>query len=138
MPAPIFSGPGLDGQVQQLLASSWADPKADPDGAVQAPADAKGIGPWPYLAAAGGQALDGASSVRNFGRGYGEGNPLYGTGQPAGRLLATKAGISVATMLLMKAIAKKNPAAAKALGYGVGAAGAVPGVYNLTRPDVAR
>lgn len=91
-----------------------------------------GIGPWPYAALAAGQAGDVASTLEGWGRGLHEQNGIYG-GNSAGRLLAIKAPTTIGLALLMRYLSQQGPkarAAAKGIGYGMGAVGGVSTVRN--------
>ena len=96
----------------------------------QAPT-AEGLGKWPQVAHAAGNLADGVSTYaalrdpRNR-----EGNPLLPN--HGGAVLAIKAASILPENLLMRWIAKKgHPKIAKALGYGMGAAGGLATAGNV-------
>ena len=99
------------------------------------PPEKKSVGWAPYAALLGGQGADLFSTLHNFDRGLVEANGIYGEGQPRAAVAATKGGIMLGMTLLMKHLAKTNPNAAKALGYIVGGAGAVPAIHNMMQGD---
>ena len=90
-----------------------------------------GIGPWPYLAMAGGNGLDLGSTLSGLNRpGTREANPVFGGSKAA--IVAGKAGGSVLIAAIMRALAKKgHPKAAKMLGYLDGGAMGAVGLHNL-------
>jgi len=98
----------------------------------QAAADDKGISPWPYLALAGGQGADVATTLYALTQpGMREANPVLSGLSPAA-IAGVKAGVSLTLGLLMRHLDKKGKdKAAKTLGYVVGAAGAIPAAKNL-------
>ncbi|MCR4342147.1 MAG: hypothetical protein NUW01_19900, partial [Gemmatimonadaceae bacterium] len=84
------------------------------------------VGPGPYAALFGGQGADIATTLMGRSRGMRETNPLG-----FGGVMAGKAALMTLGPLLMRKLAKQgHPTAAKVMGYGMGAAGAVPAVMN--------
>jgi hypothetical protein len=88
----------------------------------------QGIGAAPYAAAIGGQGADAITTMMALGRpGAKELNPMGGAG-----IMGAKLGMGVAAPFLMHYLQSHgHPTAAKALGYGVGAAGVIPAISNI-------
>lgn len=119
-------------RAAMLAAMDGPADTAESNASVQTPP--RGLNPAWYALPAIGQGVDAATTLRNFGNGYGEANAVYGSGQPVGRVLATKIGMSVALPLLMKALANHgHPTAAKTLGVMGLVGGAVPAAINLSQ-----
>lgn len=129
----LFSRQALAPYTEQLAQEPLAQ------NAIPHPQDQPGVGVAPYAAAAGGQLADLFSTFHNFNRGYGESNGLVGEGQPYGKMAAMKGATALGSILLMKYLASHGqPGVAKALGYSVGAAGAVPAAINMAQPNIKK
>lgn len=111
------------------MAKLASDPPAVQDTATRT--DAKGIGPWPYVAAAAGPLADLGTSLDAFSRGAVESNPVFGGAHPEKALIATKAAQAVLYPLLMRQLVKSgHPDVAKWLGYSMGGMGAGLAAHN--------
>lgn len=121
MPGPIEAAAMRAALLQQL-----DGPSAPASESAQGPQP--GIGPWPYAALVGGQGADALTTMVALRQpGFREGNPLGAKGALLG-----KAALTPLMALAMKRLAAGgHPTAAKVLGYGVGAAGAVPAALNV-------
>jgi hypothetical protein len=99
----------------------------DPPAQVEQAESGAGIGPGPYAALFAGQGADLATTLMAMRKpGAREMNPLG-----VGGVVASKMAMMALMPFLMRKFAKQgNGTAAKALGYGIGAAGAVPAVWN--------
>lgn len=84
---------------------------------------------WPYLLALGGQGADVATTIAALQRGGQEQNPLGAMGT-----LGVKAALTALATYMMHHNAQTGHAGRqKALGIGVGAAGAIPAALNLSQ-----
>lgn len=129
----LFSRQALAPYAEQLAQEPLAQ------NAIPHSQDQPGVGVAPYAAAAGGQLADLMSTFHNFNRGYGESNGLVGEGKPYGKMAAMKGASALGSILLMKYLASHGqPGVAKALGYSVGAAGAIPAAINMAQPDIKK
>ncbi len=101
--------------------------RMNPPAQVEQAQSGAGIGPGPYAALFGGQGADLATTLMAMRKpGAREMNPLG-----MGGVMAGKAGMMALMPWVMRKLAKGgHPTAAKLLGYGVGAAGAVPAAWN--------
>src|SRR5262245_43033618 len=121
MPGPIEASAMRQALIQQMEPQ---DPNASPMKAES------GIGIAPYAAMLGGQGSDLGTTLAALSRGgFRETNPLGGPG-----VIAAKAAMMPILAILMKKLAASgHPTAAKVMGYGAGAAGAVPAAINASR-----
>lgn len=135
MPQAIFDQTALERQLTQLpqmlttgdVGTLPADPR---------PADTPSAGVSPYAALFLGQAADAASSIVRFHQGATEQNPLYSWmgDRPTVGLLLTKGIMTLMAARKMEQLTREgHPGQAKAIGYALGALGAVPAVYNAAQ-----
>lgn len=93
--------------------------------------DQQKIGLGPYLAAMGGQAADGISTIHALKRGAVEQNPLIG--QSPRKLMLAKGATAALIPVIMKLMEKAgHPTLGKVLGYGVGAFGGGLAAHNFS------
>lgn len=85
----------------------------------------------PYVWLVAGQTADAATTARNFRLGLRESNPVYGRDASLGKVLAVKAGETVALALLIRHFEHTgHPKAARVLGYVGGIGGFIPAAIN--------
>lgn len=114
---------------QASLAKQAANVAADPQ--PQAQPEPKGVGVGPYAAVAGGELADILSTLYAKNHGAHEANPVLGDFGPGA--IALKSASTLPMILMMRYLAKAgHPTAAKALGYGTGAALGGVAVHNLS------
>ena len=122
----LFTDDAMRAHVRRMLAAESA--QVEPAGRTDAPAEHKGIGAAPYVSMFGGQGADIATTVAAVKSGrFREANPLGLTGV----LAAKGAALTLVPWLMRKLARDGHPTAAKILGHGVGAAGAVPAALNM-------
>ena len=110
-------------------------PEGAPAPAQESGEGPRGIGAGPYAALLGGQGADIGTTIAALK------NPRLKEGNPLGLggVLASKAAMLTLAPWLMRRMTKAgHPTAAKVMGYGVGAAGAVPAALNLRTMAKAR
>ena len=124
MSDPLFDRAALEPHIRRMVLQQEATASATPP--LQ-----EGVGKWPHIAHAAGNLADGLSTYvalknpNNY-----EANPLLPN--HGGAVLAIKAASILPEALLMRLLAKKgHPTIAKALGYGLGAAGGAATVGNI-------
>lgn len=124
---PTFGPEELRAAVMRKLSE---EPVAETAAAPEKPT---GIGVAPYAALVGGSAADLGSTLSALGRGAHEANPLLSHGGTPG-LIAGKAVGTLALAWAMRALANHgHPTAAKAIGYGGGAAFGAAAAHNMTQ-----
>jgi len=124
MPTPVFDQKALAPFIKQALVEQMQSAPA------AAPPKKDGVGLAPHLVHAAGNLADGLSSYGALKRGGHEMNPLLPNN--AAGVLAIKAASTIPEALLMRYLAKHgHPKLAKALGYGLGAAGGAATIGNL-------
>ena len=125
MPTPVFDQKALAPFIKQALMEQMQEA---PTGAP--PSKGKPVGKAPYLVHAAGNLADGLSSYAASKQGGQERNPLLPNNGAA--ILAIKAASTIPEALLMRLLAKHgHEKIAKALGYGLGAAGGAAALGNL-------
>jgi len=85
----------------------------------------------PYVVLIAGQTADAVTTARNYGRGFTESNPMFGTAPSLGRVLTIKTAETAGLSLLVWQLQRTgHPKMAKFIGYFGGIGGVVPAVIN--------
>lgn len=128
MPKPLFD----DATLKRHAMLTQMDPETP---AAESPEGPQGLGAGPYAALFAGQGADIATTLAALSTGkFHEGNPMGAKG-----VLAAKAAALCLVPWLMQKLAKNGDRkAAKIMGYGVGAAGAIPAIHNVRQLTKAR
>ena len=128
MAASTFDAKALAPYVRQALLAKMTDETPETDRPTQARKPT--VGKAAHLVHAAGNLADGLSTYRALSRGGEEMNPLLPN--HGGAVLGIKAASILPEALLMRFLASKgHPKLAKALGYGLGAAGGLATIGNL-------
>ncbi len=125
---PDFSPEALRRHAQVLLMDT-AERTQGAQGQQQPEHGKKGL--WASLGVMGaGQVADAVSTHQAIQRGAHEQNPIYGKDPGLGRLLATKAAITIPSGFALMKLHTHHPKLANALALGIGGAGMGLAVHN--------